>query len=266
MSNIFSDNPILKIENLNFSYAEQKILSNLNFTIEQGSFVGIIGPNGAGKSTLIRLLAGITTNQNGKIILENSPLHSFERKQLAQLIAYVPQQPDINSEFTVQQIVEMGRFPYRESGDSEGLHAVESALKHLDLIKLRHRSILTLSGGEKQRAIIASALAQQPKILLLDEPTSALDLGHQQTILRMLQNLTDKRTTVVVVMHDINLSAQYCDNLILLDKGEIMEQGSPDQVLRFSTIEKVYGVKVYIDVNPFTKSIYILPYDTVERS
>jgi iron complex transport system ATP-binding protein len=148
----------------------------------------------------------------------------------------------------------------------EGAHfAVEYALETMDLKTMRHRSFLTLSGGEKQRTVIASALAQQTDIILLDEPTSSLDLKHQQQIYRILRRLTrDENKLVLLVTHDINLSAQFCNRLILLDKGRIIADGPPHEVLKFQLIQQVYGVKVYIDVNPFTDTVYILPYDTKE--
>ena len=133
----------------------------------------------------------------------------------------------------------------------------------MDLNTFTDRSFTQLSGGEKQRVLIASALAQEPNLLLLDEPTSALDLKHQQSIYRRLKELSlNEGKTIVIVTHDINLAAQFCSRLILLNEGQITKDGTPDDVLKFPTIEEVYGVQVYIDVNPFTDSIYILPFDT----
>lgn len=259
--------PFIQVENLSFGYEDQKnILTDISMDISESEFVGIIGPNGAGKSTLIKLMAGLLQSGQDTITLNKKNILDYQPKQLAQLLGYVPQKVEMPFTFTVQQVVEMGRFPYLQGlfhQDMDTEQEVNKAMQWMDLTGLRDRSFLTLSGGEQQRAIIASALAQQVKIMLLDEPTSALDLKHQQGIYRILKRLADEEgKTIIIVTHDINLAAQFCKRLILVNKGKIVADGSPDQVLQFELIQQVYGVKVYIDVNPLTKSLYILPYDT----
>ena len=260
-------NPLIRVENLSFAYAEQNnILNDISISINEGEFVGIIGPNGAGKSTLIKLIAGLLQSNHNKIVLNNKNISGYQPKHLAQLLGYVPQTVEIPITFTVQQVVEMGRFPYLQGifhQDVDTGQEVDKAMQWMDLIGLRNRSFSTLSGGELQRAIIASVLAQQAKLMLLDEPTAALDLKHQQGIYRILNRLAvEEGKTIIIVTHDINLAAQFCKRLILMDKGKIVADGPPDHVLQFQLIQQVYGVKVYIDVNPLTKSLYILPYDT----
>jgi len=260
-------NQLIQIKNLSFTYENQKnILNDISLAIKEGEFVGIIGPNGAGKSTLIKLIAGLLQSIPNTITISKKSISDYQSKQLAQILGYVPQKVEIPFTFTVQQVVEMGRFPYLQGifhQDVDTEEEVDKAMQWMDLTGLRNRSFSTLSGGEQQRTIIASALAQQAKLMLLDEPTSALDLKHQQGIYRILKKLADEEgKTIVIGTHDINLAAQFCKRLILMDKGKIVADGPPDQVLQFKLIQQVYGVKVYIDVNPLTKSLYILPYDT----
>ena len=260
-------NQLIQAQNISFTYDEEdSILTDISLDINECEFVGIIGPNGAGKSTLIKLLAGLLHLDSGQIILDEKKISDYQHKELARLMGYVPQTVEIPFTFTVQQVVEMGRFPYLQGifhQDIDTGSEVDKAMHWMDLNGLASRSFSTLSGGEQQRAIIASVLAQQAKLLLLDEPTSALDLKHQQGIYRILKNLAEKeRKTIVIVTHDINLAAQFCKRLILMDRGKIIADGPPDQVLQFQLIQQVYGVKVYIDVNPLTKSLYILPYDS----
>ncbi len=253
--------PLISLSNLDFSYAEESVIHGISLSINQGDFIGIIGPNGAGKSTLIRLISGLQKNYRGSIHLLGQNLNGFTPGNLARQIAYVPQNIALNFSFTVKDVVRMGRFPHQQNllGEDPGAQkAIDQALKDMDLNTLQNRPFTQLSGGEKQRTIIASALAQESEILLLDEPTTALDLRHQQIILTRLQKLNK---TVLFVTHDINLAAQFCKRIVLLDQGSLLADGTPEEVLSFELLQKVYGIKVYIDVNPFTKSIYILPYE-----
>ena len=251
---------------MGFSYFENPALKEINFTVREAEFVGIIGPNGAGKSTLIKIIAALLDNYTGQITLHNQKIEEIDRRTFAQKVAYVPQSIELNFHFNVQEVVRMGRFSHLSglfAEDPEGENAVTRALIHMDLKHLQHRSFTTLSGGEKQRVIIASTLAQESGLLLLDEPTTALDLRHQQMILSRLKKLSNaEQKTILLVTHDINLAAQFCDRLILMNEGAIVADGTPEDVLNFRLIQKVYGVKVYIDRNPFTKSIYVLPYST----
>jgi len=253
--------PLLSLSNLTFSYTDETVIHGINLSINQDEFVGIIGPNGAGKSTLIRLISGLQKKYQGTINLSGQNLDDYTPGSLARQIAYVPQNIALNFSFTVKEVVRMGRFPHQHNllGEDPNAHqAIDQALEDMDLHKLQNRPFTQLSGGEKQRTIIASALAQESEILLLDEPTTALDLRHQQMILTRLQKLNK---TILLVTHDINLAAQFCKRIILLDQGSTLADGTPEDVLSFKLLQKVYGVKVYIDVNPFTKSIYILPYE-----
>lgn len=256
---------MLLIKNGCFSFVDNQVLNNINLEIKKNDFVGIIGPNGAGKSTLLRLLAGILDITAGEVKLYGLNISDYERKKLAVQLAYVPQSVDIAFPFQVREVLNMGRFPLVKGildEDEAGREIIEDILQKMDLSEFKNRPYNSLSGGEKQRTIISSALVQQAPILLLDEPTSALDLKHQQIVMEYLLSLQQKNeNTVIIVTHDLNLASRFCSRLIMLDNGSILADGSPDEVLQFSLIEKVYGIKVYIDVNPFTKSVYVLPYE-----
>lgn len=255
---------MLEIKNLNFSYFETKVLTGVNLSFTDGEFVGIIGPNGAGKSTLLKLVLGFLHSEQNNIQLNKKPLEKYPKKELGKNIAYVPQETEFSFSFKVHEIVRMGRYPYLKGiayYSDEDEKIVNESMKKMEITHFANRRFNNLSGGEKQRVVIASALAQQPKILLLDEPTSALDLHHQidiYIILKTLQNETN--LTTIVVTHGINLAAQFCERIILMNKGEIIRDGKPDEVLQFNLLQEIFGVKVYIDINPMTKSLYVLPY------
>jgi iron complex transport system ATP-binding protein len=254
---------MLELININFNYGGRRVLDSLNFSISSDEFVAIIGPNGAGKSTLMKIIDGILPAP-GQILLANKMITAYTRKQLARLIAYLPQDTEFTFAYTVDEVVRMGRYPhvkgigYYSPTDEQVIDRVMSLLEVQDF---RDRNFNELSGGERQRVLIASALAQEPKILLLDEPTAALDLHHQIAIYQILKTQQIRENlTVILVTHDINLAAQYCNRMVLLFQGKIISDGKPDEVLKFKVLQNTFGVKVYIDINPITNSIYILPY------
>ncbi len=255
---------MLKVQNLQFAYRDTTVLKNINLLISAGEFVGIIGPNGAGKSTLLKLITGIISSPHNSIYFNEKYIENYSRKELAQMIAYVPQETEFSFSFRAKEIVKMGRFPYSKgvayySAEDETI--VQEAMEKLEVVEFAERNFNELSGGEKQRVVIASAMAQQPSVLLLDEPTSFLDLHHQIGIYNILKSLqTEKQLTTIVVTHDINLAAQFCNRIVLLNNGEIIKDGKPEEVLKFKLLEETFGVKVYIDINPMTNSLYILPY------
>jgi ABC-type cobalamin/Fe3+-siderophores transport system ATPase subunit len=256
---------MLKIKELSFAYSDKSLFEDISFEIEAAENVAIIGPNGSGKSTLIKLIAGLLKPQSGIIKIDDKQIDDYKRVNLAKNMAYVPQNVDISFNFSVFDVVKMGRYPYSENlmvRDPDGDKIVQQAIETMGIAHLTERKFSEISGGEKQRAVIASALSQKAQLLLLDEPTSALDYKHQQEIYTLLKHLSrDEGKTVLIVTHDINLAAQFCDKLILLNEGRIVRMGSAEEVLKFPVIEEIYGVKVYIDINPFTKSLYILPYE-----
>jgi iron complex transport system ATP-binding protein len=261
---------LIEFDRVGFRYPAQPVFTDLSLKINAGDFLGLIGPNGAGKSTLLRLAAGLLTGSQGQITLQGRAISDYGRKSLARIIGYVPQEVDVTFDYTVQQVVAMGRYPHLQGffyADEPADEVIQTAMRWLDLGRFRQRLFPELSGGEKQRVIIAAALAQQASIILLDEPTSASDLKHQQDIYHVLSRLCrEENKTIVVVTHEINLAAQFCNRLLLMDQGKIVADGPPGDVLKFQLIQQVYQVKVYIDINPFTKSVYLLPYETISNN
>jgi len=183
---------MLKLDKVNFSYSSSPFIEDISLHIKEGENVAIIGPNGSGKSTFIKLIAGLLKPDFGEIIIQKTSIKILSQKQIAKRMAYVPQNVEVKFNFAVKQVVSMGRYPHEQNlliQDKESEKVVEQALEKTELTHLKERNFSELSGGEKQRAIIASALAQQTNLLLLDEPTSALDLKHQQGIYNLLKEL-----------------------------------------------------------------------------
>lgn len=256
---------ILKVSDVNYSYNGKKALDNIGFNIESGNFIGIIGPNGAGKSTLLKVLSSALKPDRGTVLLNGIPLSNMKSRDIASCIAFVPEETIVNFCFTCREIVLMGRTPYinRFSWEKDEDYMIaEEAMKMTDTIEFKSRDINSLSSGEKQRVIIARALAQKPDVLLLDEPTSHLDINHQKEIFDLLMKLNrDSNLTIVTVMHDINLASIYCENLILLDSGKVFMEGKPSELITEENIKSIYGTEVRIsrDVKTGIPGITIIP-------
>jgi iron complex transport system ATP-binding protein len=252
--------PAYALRDVTFRYAttfrdtSESVLKNLTCSIDAGKILGILGPNGSGKSTLLKLLARVLRQGTGTIELFGSPLSLLSQADVARRVALVPQETMQIFPFTIAEMVLMGRFPHHRGWggwhweDSEDWRIAHQAMEALDVTHLGSRLVTDVSGGERQRAVIARALAQEPQVLLLDEPTAFLDLHHQLDILRILRRLNRERgLTVILVSHDLNLASQYCDRLMLLHHGQIVEVGSPREVLRPDLLESVYGCQVLVD-------------------
>ncbi|ADL12309.1 heme ABC transporter ATP-binding protein [Acetohalobium arabaticum] len=240
----------LEVDKLSYKYGNFEVLKEVSFSVAQGEFIGLIGPNGSGKSTLLKNINSILYPDDGKVYLDNFDLQNLGKKEIAKKLAVVPQNTNVNFDFTVEEIVLMGRAPYIgrfESESDEDYEVVKEAMELTNTLKLAERPISQLSGGERQRVILARSLAQQPEVLLLDEPTSNLDINYQLEIMNLLKKLNrDHNLTVIVVLHDLNLASEYCDKLLLLEDGEIYAHGSPKEIVTAENIEDVYGSKVII--------------------
>ena len=238
------------VRNLTFGYGDTDILSDVGFSVKSGDFLGIIGPNGSGKSTLLNLLSGTLKPRSGEIQLNGHSLGSISRKEIARSVAVVPQETTATFGFTAAQVVLMGRSPHLGRLSLEGKGDVDiarDAMTATDTWPLRDRRLNEISGGEKQRVVIARALAQEARTLLLDEPTSALDIRHQVGIYNLLRRLhAQGGRTIVLVSHDLNLSARACTRLMLLDKGRIVCYGPPEAVLREDILSRVYGTELHV--------------------
>jgi len=259
----------IKINNLKWSYHKSQILKGIDFEFRKNCFYGIIGPNGSGKTTLLKNITKILLPQKGTIFINNEDIIDMKNIKVAKIISVVPQSTNLEFEFSVMDVVLMGRNPHIRRFNSESATDIEIAKKAMDLTNtwhLREKSITKISGGERQRVIIARAIAQQAKIMLLDEPVSQLDIHHQVEILNIIKDLNRREMiTVITVLHDLNLASQYCDYLLLMDEGKVIKHGLPEQIITPENILKAYGIKVYITKNPITKSPLVIPFGYKDR-
>ncbi len=254
---------MIKVEDLGFSYNGAQVLSRLDFSVAAGEFLGIIGPNGAGKSTMLKLLDRILLPKTGRIMIKGRLLRNYSRRELARVIGFVQQEFSSTFNFSVMDIVLMGRFPYQKAFGFESERDLEIAVQAMhatDCYNLRKRNFLNLSGGERQRVVLASALTQEPEILLLDEPTTALDLKHQVHFYDILKKLQrEKGMTILTVTHDVNLAAQFCDRILVIKNGMMVADGTVDQVIHKSILENVYETPMEIVRHPHSGLPVILP-------
>lgn len=253
---------LLKIINLSGGYNKEAIIKNISLEVNKGDFLGIIGPNGSGKSTLLRLMSRTLLPWEGKIMLEESDIAKMNLKELCRRIAFVAQDTLINFSFSVWEIVLMGRIPHLgrlQFETKKDLLIVKNSLYLTDTISLKRKYIDELSAGERQRVVIAKALAQEPILLFLDEPTSHLDIGYQIQILDLLKGLNRKNNlTTVIVLHDLNLASEYCNKIILLSEGRIFKEGSPEEVLTYQNIEAAYKTIVVVNKNPVSGRPFVV--------
>lgn len=246
----------VKVNNICFSYEREPVLRNISFEVEQGEFVSLIGPNGSGKTTLLKILNRLLIPKKGEVIIFNRNLNSYSLKELAKIIGFVPQDNFFPFPYTVMEVVLMGRTPHLRGIGFESKNDIEIAFEVMELTNIKSladKPVTSLSFGERQMVLIARALAQQPKIILLDEPNAHLDISHQIEIFSLLKVLAkEKNVTVISVSHDLNLVSSYSDKVILLSKGQILAIGKLDVVLTEENIENAYGTEVFVDINPIT--------------
>lgn len=255
----------LTIHDLAFHYQSDPVLSGINLGINRGDFLGIIGPNGSGKSTLLKNINALLKPSRGAVQLEGEDIFRLARTRLARSMAVVPQDTLVGFDFTVYQVVMMGRAPHLGRFQREGKRdraVVREAMELTRCWPLKDRPVTELSGGERQRVILARALAQEPEVILLDEPTAFLDITYQAEIFDLIQRLNQRQgLTIIAVLHDLNLAAQYCHRLVLLKEGKIYRAGSPGEVITAGNIQEVYRTRVIIGKHPVTgsPSISLLP-------
>ena len=237
-----------------FKYAQQWVLEDVSLHVNQGEIFGIIGPTGSGKSSILKLLSKLNIPQRGDIFLKGVDIKKIGQRSLSGTVAVVPQESAFVFPFTVAEIVLMGRSPNMTGRFFENSHDMEvakRAMQWLDIAELADRPVTEVSGGEKQRTIIARALAQEPEILILDEPTASLDIGHQVAIYDLLANFNSLNSlTIILSSHDLNLASQYCHRLMLMNKGRIYAIGMADEVITEDNIREVYGCNVTVDEHP----------------
>lgn len=253
---------MLEIHDLVCGYGEVPVLHCISLNVAAGEMVAIIGPNGCGKTTLLRAASGVLLPWSGRVWVDGVDVHRISPRERAKRIAFVGQNVALDFAFDVREVVLMGRSPHIRRFGWESHHDVqvaEAAMAMCDILPLADRPITELSDGERQRAFIAMALAQEPRLLLLDEPTSHLDINHQVGILDIVRGLNQRTgLTVVMVSHDLNLAAEYCDRLFLLRGGRLLTSGTPAEVLTEANINAAYGATVRVQPNPVSGRPHIV--------
>ncbi len=281
--------PTLEALGVSVRYGTREALRGVDARVAPGEMLGVIGPNGSGKSTLVRVLAGVRAPNGGEVRLGGRPLRAIPRRERARTIALldginirnadlreararialVPQETHLSFPIRVRDLVLLGRAPHTGPFGWEtaaDLRAAHDAMERAAVLDLAERDVTELSGGERQRAVLARALAQEPRVLLLDEPTAFLDLKHAVLLLDLVRDLCrTQRLAVAVVLHDLNLAAMYCDRLLLLDRGAVHASGAPRDVLTYADLCAVYGTELYVAPNDVTGQLVVLPLSREHR-
>ena len=246
-------NPAIQTNNLTFAYKDKPVLDGVSLSVERGEMVGILGPNGSGKTTLLKIFSAVLKGR-GDVKVNDRSIETYGKRELSRLFAMVPQESQILFPYTVAEIVLMGRASYHSPLALEGkqdLEVARASMELTDSLSFSDRYLHELSGGEKQRVIIARALAQEPQILLLDEPSAFLDLKHQVQVFELMRRLNrEHRLTIVAALHDLNLAALFFPRLVMLRDGKVYRDGLPKEVLTEKTIEEVYGIRVRVEPDP----------------
>jgi iron complex transport system ATP-binding protein len=259
---------MLEATDISFAYSRRRatgecVLDGVSFDAQRGKIVGLLGPNGSGKTTLLRIIAGVLKPQSGRVVIDGRPIEQLTRRELARRIAVVPQETHSTFDFSVIDMVLMGRYPHLGAFALEGAldqAIARDALAATGTTALELRLFATLSGGEKQRVVIAGALAQAADMLLLDEPTAALDLGYQLAIAALLRRLnTERGTTMVVSTHDLNLAAALCEQVVLLKKGRVIAQGTTGETLTAANIRLLYDIEADVHYHPRAGHLTVVP-------
>jgi iron complex transport system ATP-binding protein len=259
---------MLTASDISFAYGrrgpvDRLVLADVSLTVERGQIVGLLGPNGSGKTTLLRIVAGILPPRSGRVLIDGQPIERLTRRDLARRVAVVPQETHSTFDFSVLDMVLMGRYPHLGPFQLEGAADQEiahDALAATGTAALATRPFATLSGGEKQRVVIASALAQASDILLLDGPTASLDLGYQFDIAGLLRRLNAERgTTMIVSTHDLNLAAALCQRLVLLGNGRVIAQGPTRETLTSANIRSLYGIDAEVAFHTRAGHLTVVP-------
>ncbi|OPX30013.1 MAG: heme ABC transporter ATP-binding protein [Candidatus Cloacimonas sp. 4484_143] len=247
---------MIKIKKISLSYQEKKVIQNLSLDFAKGEFCALLGPNGAGKSTLLKALIGFHPVNEGKITIGNRELKHWQKAELAKQIAIIPQDFQLQFDYTVKELVLMGRFPYLgywQNYSQQDKKVVDKVLQKLDLIRLQDELYSQLSGGERRRVSIARALVQETDILLMDEAFANLDINHQLEIMRLLSQINQEQNKLIIlVSHNINLAAEYCKRIVMMKEGKLIADGTPEDVITNQTIRDLYEIDLTVIKNPVT--------------
>lgn len=252
---------MVTLENVSAGYGTTIIVKNVNCRMEQGLLTGIVGPNGSGKTTLLRVLAKVLPVLSGKISISGKILSEISAVEFARKIAFLPSRTDINYPYSVREFLEMARYPFlnvmRDIG-ARDREIIGSVAEEFKITRLLQQKVPELSEGEKQRVCLAQCFVQKPSLLLLDEPTSHLDIGHQFLFMDLIKKAQkEEKITVISVLHDLNLASQYCEKILMMDKGTVFSYGSPEEVLTYRNIEPVYQTHVLVYPHPVFGKPYV---------
>lgn len=258
-----SNTPLFSLKDVTCGYSTGFETAGVSLSLEEGAFAGIVGANGSGKTTLFKGISGTLPLKRGTVEINGRDLSSFSLKEKAREMAIVTQFRD-PVDLTAQEYVLMGRLPYRDRyqffDKKEDIALAEHYMELTQTTHLRHKNMKELSGGEQQMLSIASALAQQPTVLLLDEPTAHLDIRHQMAFMNLLQELNEReKLTVLMILHDLSMAAEYCDYILMMKRGRPYAQGRPHDVLTYENIEAVFDTVVVVSSNPVSGKPIILP-------
>ena len=253
----------IKAQGVKVKYAEKEVLKGIDININDGEITTIIGPNGSGKTTLIKALSRCLVSYSGSVYLYGKDINKIKTKEIAKKMAILPQIRNISSDITVEALVAHGRFPhlnFRQSLQKEDKDIILWAIEKTGMTHLMKQEVFTLSGGEKQRAWIAMTLCQKTKILILDEPTTFLDISYQLEILELIKELNESlNLTVIMILHDLNQAARYSDKIYVLDKGNIFNWGSPNEIFKSDLIRDVFRVESHIYEDSVNDCLYFIP-------
>ncbi|WHM40782.1 ABC transporter ATP-binding protein [Streptomyces sp. BPTC-684] len=245
----------IDIDGVTVEAARTRLVDDVRLTADSGAFVGLVGPNGSGKSTLLRSVYRALRPTGGVVRLDGDDLHAMDPRAAARVLAALPQESSADFDFTVAEVVAMGRLPHRGRTAASDREICARAMERTGVAHLADRGLLSLSGGEKQRVLIARALAQQPQVLVLDEPTNHLDIAHQLDVLSLVR---DSGVTVLAALHDLNLAAAHCDLLYVIDGGRIVASGPPHDVLQPELLARTFGVRAHPVRHPVTGAVQLL--------
>ena len=251
---------MIDVEDVVVELGGTRVLDGVSASVEEGEFVGLVGPNGAGKTTLLRTINGALSPARGRVLVAGEDVHDLPSRAASRLVATVPQTTQLSFDFSVREAIEMGRTPHQSRFGTwrpEDAEAVDRAMARTEVREFADRAVTEISGGERQRVLIARALAQETPLILLDEPTASLDINHQVRTLELVRSLVGEGKTAVAAIHDLNLAAHYCDRLVLLSDREVLAAAAPEQVLTESRLREAFGANAVVSRHPVTGSVYV---------
>ncbi len=253
---------LLECRDLAFAYGDRPVLDGVTLSLARGELVALVGPNGAGKSTLLHVLLGLRHVERGGVFSSGEPLSSLSRREVARRIAFVPQETRNDFDFTVRELVAMGRMPHLGRFEPErrtDVEAIERALELTETRRFSDRTLSELSGGERQRVHIARAIAQETDVLLLDEPTANLDVAHQLEVMSLIRRLVRAGKAAAIALHDLSLAARFGDRIVVLGEGRLVADGNPADVITEPMLERYFRIRARIERDPVDGGVLVVP-------